>query len=323
MADNISPALSAGLGAIGTILAMAVAFGIFKLSSPLYDYSKSYIFDGLPGLLARVLINSIPISLFTFGIIADIIKQEFRASIPSITALLLLIVLRVFSSSQNFPLFADQGEANNSVFWCALPGFEFLENPWLPGSALATTIIIFYYLWWAIGTPYLPFVGAGVGIAFAAVCMQFIFGNCESYYIGFESWFGSLFSKGKGALLGASVIGILVSGLLWTIVHFAAPYKNPLQELYAFGNSNLSGGTKPIPNLPGVSCPDGQTYSTGDLSGSAGCRCNNSKLPPINGRCYSAENPNQSQSGVVQEGEQTFVAELYKNGKLVTDSLSK
>jgi hypothetical protein len=298
--------------------------------------SGGNIFVIMGKTLANLVLNIVPISLFGFGIVADIIKTEVRASIPTLAAFFSLILLRIgfLTQSATFPLFASsQAETNTATYWCSLPGLEFLENPVFPGSVLSTTIIAFYYIWWAINTPNQLVVVSYMMFAYAASLVQFTFGNCSSLYYPLFSLFG----PGSSVLLQTTLLGLVISGFVYGLVYGVSRTSDPLAGLRipAFpgtpvtptisGNASCPVGTYDdgsgncIPPTPNTTCPVGQKFFEADSIGPAGCRCPNGSLP-INGGCpYNSSN----QSGVPQQGEQTFVAELYKNGQLVTDSLSK
>jgi hypothetical protein len=278
----------------------------------------SQTFGPTIGSFFQMLINLMPISLFTYGFVADTVHQEVRRSIPSIAVLLSLLIGRVATSiSGGLSLFQDQSESNSSVFWCSLPGLEYLENPYFPSTLFSSLTIGMYYLWWALqmgSTNQQIIIGSIVAFSVASAFVQFTLGGCSNLYYALIP----IKAGGMGIILQTVLVSALLSASLWGLIQGVYPEKNPLPPL---GISPGPTNTNFIPTtIPGnTTCPSGQTYSTGDNYGSAGCRCNNSGRPPVNGRCYSSVNPDQS--AAPSSSDQIVEARAYKNGVEVTQSI--
>jgi hypothetical protein len=144
--------------------------------------------------------------------------------------------------------------------------------------------------------------------------VQFTVGGCSNLYYALIP----IKAGGMGIILQTVLASALLSASLWGLIQGVYPDKNPLPPL---GISPGPTNTNFIPTIiPGnTTCPSGQTYSIGDNYGSAGCRCNNSGRPPINGRCYSSVNPDQS--AAPSSSDQIVEARAYKNGVEVTQSI--
>lgn len=341
-----------------SVLGIAIMLGLVK--SYLFPVATvtqdafTKLFGGILGGFLRMSLNVVPITLFTFGFASDLINQEMRMSIPSIAAFLLMIVLRALTTVQQMrgalPQFAPAG-GDASQFFCTLPGLEFIENPWLPTSVLSTIIISFYYLFWAAHYGQkLALIGAITGFAVAASTLQFTLGSCANLYV---NMIPSL--RGFGVLLPAWIVGLIVAGITYGVVVSVYPSKSPIAP-GAAGSLVIPGGSQVIPGgtcgpgftddgtgncipvIPGAkcapgfyddgsgncvaptpnqTCPVGQKYFEADSRGPAGCRCPDGTMPGSGGTCGFA-----NQSSAPSGGEQTFVAELYRNGKLISSSLS-
>lgn len=346
MAEDLSgPGWIAFWSLLGIIVSLGLLFYITKYTSQNGITAEPFtdLFGGLFGGLLRIVLNIIPIGLFSFGIVADIVKTELRASIPTIGTFITLILIRLISSIKspsNFPLFDSQSESNSANFWCSLPGLEFLENPFFPSSILSTAIIGFYYIWWSLGTSKQTLILSYMSFAISSTLIQFKLGSCENLYYPIIPLY-----NGVGVILQTLLLGLGISGFLYGLIWGVYRNLDPLQGLNVLGSStpttspgkyscpgqnppDKNGNCCPVGTMPdstgnctspspNTTCPVGQKFFEADSVGPAGCRCPNGSLP-INGGCPYSSN----QSGVAQEGEQTFVAELYKNGQLVTDSLS-
>jgi hypothetical protein len=337
MADNYSsPGWIAFYSLLGLVVFASSIFYFYingYLGRSSFESGQTSIYGEFFKGFSKVLLNILPISLFTFGIVSDMINLEMRRSIPTIAAFLTLFIARIATiNSANFPLFAEQSQSNSNAYWCSLPGLEFFENPVFPSSMLSTTIIAFYYIWWSIGTPKAVLISAIMLFSWASTFVQFILGDCANIYypiMYFTGNFGILFQT---TLLGLAISGFLY-GLIWGVYRSLDPLVGlripglPLSSStpIIFGNASCPSGTYDdgsgncVGPSPNPTCPVGRKWFEADSIGPAGCRCPNGTLPDSSGSCPYASN----QTGVPSGGDQTFVAELYKNGQLVTDSISK
>jgi hypothetical protein len=293
------------------------------------------MFGGVIGGFLRMSLNVVPITLFTFGFASDLINQEMRMSIPSLSSFLLMILLRVATTVQqmrgSLPSFAPASGADSSSFFCTLPGLEFIENPWFPTSVLSTIVISFYYLFWAAHSGQkLPLIGAITGFAVAASTLQFTLGSCANLYVNLIP---SL--RGFGVLLPTWIVGLVVAGITYGVVVSAYPTKNPLVNVPGGGpiqtnmsplgkiircpvgshKTGLDSNGNAICGTPPTACPLNTTWVDADWGIASTDQCiGNSSLPSTHDDPLQSARTSSAPSG----GEQTFVAELYKNGQLVS-----
>jgi len=325
-----------------TILASLVGVGLlFALRAYIYKlaYPAEYII--FPAL---VLTKVLPIGFLMTGPIIDIINSKgVVSSIPTLASLATLLIFKGISMIWAPVPFFDSLTSDNSGFWCTLPGFEYFENPFLPSSILTSTIIGFYYVFWAskINQQILP-VSAVAGTAILGSVMQFQLGGCSPYY---KTIFGY---GGAETILLSLLVGTIVAGITFGSSTAGGMQNNPLFGFTAAapvpgpgGKPACPSGTFPDPSTgnccpvgsywdlstqtckttsPNPTCPVGQKYFEADSTGPAGCRCPNGSMPDSNGGCPSSVSSNQSGA---PQGEQTFVAELYKNGQMITQSIGK
>jgi hypothetical protein len=298
----------------------------------------SQVFGPTVGSFFQMLINLMPISLFTYGFVTDTIHQEVRGSIPSIAVLLSLLVGRVVTSIRGgLSLFQDQSESNSSVFWCSLPGLEYLENPYFPSTLFSSLTIGMYYLWWALhggSTNQQIIIGSIVAFSVASAFVQFTLGGCSNLYYALIP----IKAGGMGVILQTVLVSALLSASLWGLIQGVYPEKNPLASLgipQSSGNKTCPGQNPPDKNgnccpigtmpdsggncsapTPNTTCPVGQKYFEADSTGPAGCRCPNGNLP-VNGSCPYSSN----QSAAPSSSDQIVEARAYKNGVEVTQSI--
>jgi len=311
------------------------------LAIALFAYWRLYTYGNLPSsgdgsklgdkflkVLLAPLVNIVPIGIFTSGIISDLIHGEVRLGIPAYGSLLLLILLSTISRfmQTGMPPFTEGLTSDSADFWCTLPGLEFLENMWFPSSILTSMSIALYYFWWNVNSPgstTYKFGGALVAVVLATNLIGFKMGNCSPYY-------RPLFQAGGGwfVLFQTYLLALVFSGLMWTVVKLAYPSKNPLINLQgsSSGNTNDSGsgsgsGSGGGWGGYGLGCPPGQQKTEKRFC----IVCDPATSIVVGENCVPDDSKKSlsNQSGVVQNGEQTFVAELYKNGQLVTESISK
>ena len=322
------------LGIVSTLFVIIIYRGYFKAES--VSSAGNSILVYFIGLIKLV-----PIGLFLVGPIADTINgKQAISSIPTIATFITMIILKLISVFMGGPEFAQNLSSDNSNgAWCTLPGLEFFENPFFPSSFLASTIIGFYYLFWSLKIDKQQmFIGSILGIAILSSFIQFTFGGCAPYYKTFFGYGGI-----ETALLSI-ILGVIVAGITFASSTVGGMQNNPF---YGLTNnltlSNLgpgidpNSGTIPQPSQNAGfaygSCPPGFL-----VLDEANCiQCSSAFAQVMNGQCistdprYTPPDPpvikpksgtrQYNQSGGTQEGEQTFVAELYKNGQIVTESI--
>jgi len=281
-----------GIGAGGMAL---VAIVIFGFSYILQKYKISGTTEGSTGLAmaSTILVffaNIGPLAMLTFGLISDVFNSEFRLSIPSIAALIAVFLVGITTQSYaaiNSTLDTTAQDSEGRL-WCTIPGLEAIESPYIPTAFVATACIVGYYLIWLgdspVGTASWIF-GGGVVCLFGVQIASFIAGDCAPYY---QQLFGSIVFN----IVIAVVIGLAAGGITYASVKNMSS-KNPF---------NLS------------------VNSPGKGGGKIVCD-NNSDERTCKVEKFTAETPKKS---IEYEGDEaTFVAEIYKNGQLVTPTLAE
>lgn len=227
----------------------------------------------LPAGLVSFIANVLPFALLMYGFAGDIINSEFRLSVPSIAAILSIIVLgisgRWYAGSSGADLSAQDSTGSS---WCTIPGLEQFENPYLPTAFVSTAVIAIYYISWAAdvkkstGSLLMSF-----GVILMLQLSSFFWADCAPSYIG-------MFGNVATGIFIATLLGGAIGAISWASVRGKGQF-NP----FIVQGASASGGPPPV---------------TGPLA--------------------------QNYSQPVQGGgdENTFVAELYKNGELVTQTIS-
>jgi len=237
------------------------------------------------GTLFFAITNFIPFGIITFGLIADLIGQEFRYSIGSIVGFLSILLNFLLAKSLGLGVdTTSTTEAANVMGWCLIPGLENLESKMLPMNIVSSSSIMMYYLIFA-ASKRTSGQNISIYVAFPLIFLlqlvTFFGGGCDKYYIG-----------GIGSKIGAFVFGSILGVIGWAIVNYLFPAYVPfLTYGDAGGRAPASGyGSSRPPMSPGV--------------GGA---------PPSGAKC-SQDNS--------EDGDE-FVCEAYKNGVLVTEQISK
>jgi hypothetical protein len=284
----------AGAGIMaGLVLAGGVMYAARTGSLDMGDSSFMKYFN--------IFVNFLPSALLWMGIPADlIISGRFKYSLPSIVALgtigLSAIGTRFLAGKIGVGSLSDVN--NESGMWCTIPGLEFAESPILPQAFVVLGLIGTYYLSWQAktGTSTLP-LGSVFGVMLIIQLSTFaLSGHCPNFYIPLGNILVNIIAAlAVGAIVGAITFGFtLLSGDEYN------PFINNPTTGAAQTNTPSASGA-PGAGQQNKNCPPGQAW--------AGTRCH-----PIVGT-----------SGAVQDGgdENTFVAELYKNGQLVTEQIAK
>jgi len=269
--------------------------------------------------------NVIPLAGILFGFAADVIVyHEFRASLPSVVCITLVllssIVSRgVFSMNNDSSLLSTQSVTNST--WCSIPGLEALESPYVPMIFTISSFMLTYYgAWNTVGASrdtVTTIIAVSCGVILAQMLSFGFVSDCPKFFQPLTFYIKSPVWNILLALLIGSVVG--GSTFLGTFYSDAARW-NPMSTRPS--NSN---------QMPGPTCKGGVTPDK-TASGRPGCKTTDAKCPdgsiPFkeNGVSYcpptveNFENPQHTEP--VQENEQTFVAEIYKNGQLVTESIA-
>jgi hypothetical protein len=295
------------IGGIALVVAAGAAFSNSGLSMP---SSTTSMITAVVAFVANVL----PFALLAYGLIGDLILWNYRLSIPSLAALgsvfIVGFVSRIIATGYYNKDLSNQDTFGSS--WCTLPGLEVLESPWLPTAFLSTGLIATYYLCWIGDTNGdLSRALSVLGIVWGIQLASFLATDCASSYFPI---FGSVFlniilSTGIGALLGLVTFSIVRKNAAYNPMEIKITTVQP-PNYYDFGNSSAEcpAGTKPAGNH---TCKYDDTFEPF----TNGTVCENG-YEMSGGKCVQSS---AGHSKPVQAGEEsTFVAELYKNGKLVT-----
>jgi len=280
----------------------------------------------------------------------DVINSKgIVSSIPTSATLSTLLLGKLISMIWAPVPYFDKLSSETSNFWCTLPGFEFFENPFIPSSILTSTIIGFYYLFWASkNNQQIIQISSIAGLAIFGSVLPFVISNCSSYY---KTIFGF---GGAETIFWSLLVGTIIAAITFGSSTASGMQNNPLYGFNLSGPSpsgiggtgdcpngsmpNDQGGCDPVPGMSGgTNCPDGTYYSANIGNGNPGCVPIPGQSGKVNCPTGSVFDPSANngsggcvmstysskQSGPVQAGEQTFVAELYKNGQVVTQSIGK
>jgi hypothetical protein len=280
-----STAFSAGLGAVlGVALVALAAFGI-------YTFRGSFGTANLSGLSAwsdylSFFSNFLPFALLTYGFAGDIINQEWRLSIPSWTVLIFVMIIGLgtqwFAGSQEGINLSAQDTSGR--VWCTIPGLEGFESPFFPTAFIVTSSIMFYYMYWFPRS-----------------------GKSDKDRWTIIGWFLAIFALQVGTFIGGechvAYVGQYPIAVYILLSFFVI---GPIIAGIAYG-SVANDNTKNPFAIP-MGSPGGATGGPAQ------------EKPPAtlqSGSVYGGH------SEAIQGGDDnTFVAELYKNGQLVTDSIA-
>jgi hypothetical protein len=250
----------------------------------------------LPLIAITFIANLLPFALLTYGFAGDFINQEYltpRLSAPSIGAFLAMLIVglggQAYAGTQGIDLSAQD---TSGLLWCTIPGMENAESPWIPTAFISTATIASYYLFWAWHTNR-AYRGMLLGFISVLVIqlMAFTLGSCSDSY---------------KPLFGNTVINIFLAIVIGVAT-----------ALITYLSTSLAGGLKYDP-FPTSTTAGGAGGNTGGSNQTHLSKCPDGSVP-IDGKCpYKTTGTSQA----VQDTENTFVAELYKNGQLVTDSIA-
>ena len=275
----------------GLLVGLAMYFAIK------YQGSLPTSVPQLPLIAITFIANLLPFALLTYGFAGDFINQEYltpRLSAPSIGAFLAMLIVglggQAYAGTKGVDLSAQD---TSGLLWCTIPGMENAESPWIPTAFISTSTIMFYYLFWAWHTnrAYRNMLIGFINVLVVQLT-AFALGGCSASYI---------------PLLGNSTINIFLA----IVIGFAT-------ALITYLSTSLAGGLKYDP-FPTSTTAGGAGGTTGGANQTHLSKCPDGSVP-IDGNCpYKTAGTSQA----VQGGdENTFVAELYKNGQLVTDSIA-
>lgn len=314
--SNLSTEASMGIGAISAfgIVALLYLLNNFGIINFLGTGVSSFV--GNPILLILVfIVNIAPVSLLLFGPMGDLINRgQFVSSLPSVIIIGTLILGKLFDITKfGVPNYTKTAGINETGIWCTLPGLEWFENKFFPSSLFTITLLLTYYTTWSyrmygFTTGFIIFLCANFIFPLLLAAMVFKFGpGCSDFYV-----------YGTYSILLAIGLG-LVSLLLGSFLPVSF---NPFN--FRIPGSEIAGSGTPFSLTGSFSLPASGTTPwdpSNPASGKVNCPPNQTYLPAT-GTCVTLPSSNQSSAPSGQE--QTFVAELYKNGQLVSsESIGK
>jgi hypothetical protein len=242
--------------------------------------------SGLYGVIYTIS-NFLPYGILLFGFFADVIGQEFRYSIASFTGL--LAILLNYALKPVLERVFTGAPASSSVVdergWCTLPGLEALESRATPMSIVSSSAIITYLLIFAwIDRPASDNIAISVLLPVILIVQMFTFhfSGCSPYYNT---------SSLMGGFSMAMMLGAIVGTSLWAAINFGAPQYSPFSKF--------------IPTF---------AATTAGKGGGVGATRNGGSNGATGGKC--------SQVGGSTDDDNAYVCEAYKNGQLVTQTIS-
>jgi hypothetical protein len=315
--------MDAVTGDVLAFLGGALFVGITMYLAAKYQLSLPTSVPQLPLIAITFIANLLPFALLTYGFAGDFINQEFRLSAPSIGAFLAMLIVglggQAYAGTQGVDLSAQD---TSGLLWCTIPGMENAESPWIPTAFISTATIAFYYLFWAWHTnrAYRGMI-QGFFCVLVVQLIAFALGGCSASYI-------PLVGNGTINILLAIVFGFATALITYLSTSLAGGLKyDPFPTSTTAGGAGGSGGGSGGNSTGGfggygTACPPGQQKTERQFCVSCPSTC-----VVVGEKCVCDDNspgrgPGRGTSQQVQDTENTFVAELYKNGQLVTDSIA-
>lgn len=306
--SNLSTEASMGIGAISAfgIVALLYFLNKFGIINFLGTGASSYV--GNPILLILVfIVNIAPVSLLLFGPMVDLINRgQFVSSLPSVIIIGTLILGKLFDITKfGVSNYTKTAGINETGIWCTLPGLEWLENKFFPSSLFTITLLLTYYTTWSyrmygFTTGFIIFLCANFIFPLLLAAMVFKFGpGCSDFYV-----------YGTYSILLAIGLGLVFSipiGSFLPVSFNPFNFRIPGSEIAAIGTTSWD------PTNPATGSGTTPWDPTGQNLCQKGTVWDNSakKCIPLTSSALSGQ-------------EQTFVAELYKNGQLVSsESIGK
>ena len=274
-----------GLITTFSVIGALILYFIFKQPAV-----TSGVGSGLYGMIYTIS-NFLPYGILLFGFFADVVGQEFRYSIASFTGLLAILLNyalkplleRVFTGAPASSTVVDERG------WCTLPGLEALESRATPMSIVSSSAIITYLLIFAwIDRPASDNIAISVLLPVILIVQMFTFhfSGCSPYY-------------NTSSLMGGFTLAMLLGGIvgtgIWAAINFGAPQYSPFSEF--------------MPTLP-VTSQHGLESGGGGATRKGVGGANHT----TGGKC--------SQVGGSTDDDNAYVCEAYKNGQLVTQTIS-
>jgi len=271
-----------GLITTFSVIGALILYFIFKQPAV-----TSGVGSGLYGMHYTIS-NFLPYGILLFGFFADVVGQEFRYSIASFTGLL-AILLNYALKPVLERVFTGAPSSTGVVDergWCTLPGLEALESRATPMSIVSSSAIITYLLIFAwTERPAIDNVAISVLLPVILILQMFTFhfSGCSPYYNTSSLMGGFTLAMTLGAIVGTS---------LWAAINFGAPQYSPFSTKLTLAATTAGKGGGVGATRNGVG---GANHTTG-------------------GKC--------SQVGGSTDDDNAYVCEAYKNGQLVTQTIS-
>lgn len=233
--------------------------------SPVVEWVKEY---------GVSLLKYFPNSIVLFGVITDVIHQEFRYTIASLIGICSIFLSWGLGKLIGMFTFATDLPPGG----CTVPGFEWFESTFSPQGIVLPVAVFFYILCDIWNTRGFSESGGTIGLVSLLIVAHvglLYSNNCFGGYY-FSAWL---------TILSGLVVGIVSGSIGWGVV----------KNLYP---SKLPSASSTVPDTP----PSQSPYAT---SGGK-----NPLASPSVGTCSAANDDDQ------------MVCEAYKNGELVTNSIS-
>jgi hypothetical protein len=212
-----------GTIAIGIFAALGIAATLLFLWAKGSDSGLGYaIMGGIRGFFFAIA-NFIPLGFMLFGIIADIINQEFRNTISTILGMIAVILNNLASRLFTIGNVPMAGGAVPDQVWCTIPGLNALESRALPMTITSTWAIMMYYITFAAAKrPASQNISLGVGLGGLSLIqiMTFAMVGCKDYFIPIG---GTYVWNVVGAIVLGTVIGTGAYGVVNNLYPAYAP----------------------------------------------------------------------------------------------------
>ena len=279
------------LAVIGTILMAGVAWVFLPTTNIGYGFA-----EGFRGFFFAIA-NFIPLGFMLFGMIADIINQEFRNTIATILGMIAVLLNNLVSRLLTIGSVPMAGGAVPDQVWCTIPGLNALESRAFPMTITSTWAIMMYYITFAAAKrPASQNISLGVGLGGLSLLqiLTFMFVGCKDYFIPLGGSYAF-------NVLGAIVLGTTIGTSAYGVVNNYYPAYSPI----GFAPPMVPDVTIRAEHWVGPGGTEIPRYGPGG------------KRPLFGGTTTGG-----SCSAVEGGDEDAMVCEAYKNGQLVTDTLA-
>jgi len=303
MIDKVMDTQTAAFYGIGIAASAVIGIGMIYVIATRGTGFLTPIIPPMFGLMFAVA-SFLPFGLLMFGFISDIINGDgFHNSYPGCVALASVIASFILGKVGANALKLNISPVNTTSSlaqggWCTIPGLEALESPFMPMSMLISSIIITYYSIF-LGTSNITLGSQATAIAslvgiYAIEIIAFYASACIPSYV-------PLFGNFSYNLILTTIIGAGIGAAAYAFVVHVSPSLSPFQQ-YA----NLTQGVQE--NFT----PKAGFSFVGPHAPTAATQKPTARSEPTT--CAVASNE--------VGDENTYVAEIYKNGQLVTEKIA-